>query len=226
MSSTQPGADPQGSHERLLVEAQGLVRPAQPGSEGGELPQRPHGAFFVPEPLQHLELLAGRFDRGLHRRRRVGLELGLGPREPAAREQPLVLRRPRRCLGLVEVLRSALSNSPSLASTTASSSCVERRDGWSAGRSCSARPSWPFAAWRSPRSLACSALRSRRAAARFGDRGSHVVERPELRAVAVRLLEVVADDLVQLDERGAVLLEPGRRSARAARPRTAFGSAS
>ena len=36
-----------------------------------------------------------------------------------------------------------------------------------------------------------------------------VVGQPELGAVAAGLLEVVAEDLVQLDELGAVLLEPG-----------------
>ena len=42
----------------------------------------------------------------------------------------------------------------------------------------------------------------------------------------VSLLEVVAEDLVELDEVGAALLEPARRSARAGRPWSTFGSAS
>src|SRR5829696_8804395 len=39
-----------------------------------------------------------------------------------------------------------------------------------------------------------------------------VLGQPELRAVAARLLEVVAEDLVELDESGSGLLEPGREA--------------
>ena len=46
---------------------------------------------------------------------------------------------------------------------------------------------------------------------RRGGQGA-VVGRPELGPVAAGLLEVVAEDLVQLDELGAVLLEPGREA--------------
>ena len=59
--------------------------------------------------------------------------------------------------------------------------------------------------------------RPRRREPRGRLRRQAVVLSPELGAVAMRLLEVVADDLVQLDELGAVLVEPARRSARAAR---------
>ena len=45
-----------------------------------------------------------------------------------------------------------------------------------------------------------------------GELRGDVVERPELGPVAVGLLEVVADDLVQLDQVGAVLLEPEGKS--------------
>jgi hypothetical protein len=39
-----------------------------------------------------------------------------------------------------------------------------------------------------------------------------VVGRPELSAVAAGLLEVVAQDLVQLDKLGAVVLQPAREA--------------
>jgi hypothetical protein len=42
----------------------------------------------------------------------------------------------------------------------------------------------------------------------LADRRRRAVQRAELDAIAVRVLEVVPDDLVQLDEAGAVLLEP------------------
>ena len=51
----------------------------------------------------------------------------------------------------------------------------------------------------------------------LGERRGPVVDRTELLAVAVRLLEVVAEDLVELDQRRAVDARASRRSARAAR---------
>ena len=50
-----------------------------------------------------------------------------------------------------------------------------------------------------------------------------VVGQPELGAVAACLFEVVAEDLVQLDELGAVLLQPGCEALMEV-GRVAFGS--
>ena len=60
---------------------------------------------------------------------------------------------------------------------------------------------WRAGSWPRARQIACAASSSR----------------PELGPVAVGLLEVVADDLVELDEVGAVRARASRRSARAAR---------
>ena len=70
-------------------------------------------------------------------------------------------------------------------------------------------------------------LRRRRpaAASRSAARGQRFVRPAQLGAVAVRLLQVVAEDLVQLDEPGAVLLEP-RANRSCSSARVDFGRAS
>ena len=74
------------------------------------------------------------------------------------------------------------------------------------------------AAGTSPRANARRPADARRARAVLADRAPAIVERAELREVRPRLLEVVAEDLLELGAAVAVdLVRPRRRTARGGR---------
>ena len=86
--------------------------------------------------------------------------------------------------------------------------CASSRSGSSTGRTSPARSSRPRRGHVAPHPTVPPRGGHEPLARAPGEIAPVLVDRPELGAVAIRLLEVVADDLVQLDEVGAVLLEP------------------
>ena len=79
-----------------------------------------------------------------------------------------------------------------------------RRSRWSTGSSAAARPSRFAAAGTSPRANARLPADASRRAPVLADRAAAIVERPELREVRPGLLEVVAEDLLELGAAVAV----------------------
>ena len=115
---------------------------------------------------------------------------------------------------------SASSNRPVRRSASPCSGSRPSRSGWSRGRRAAARPSNDAALGMSPRANARRPAEARRRDALLADLPSPLVERAELGEVPPGLLEVVAEDLLELDPAVAIRLVGPRDESRVeVRPR-------
>ena len=166
-------------------------------------------ALLVPEPLEHRDQPLGLRTDALHVQSRIGLKVKVRLLEKCSRLDPLVARRPRPVDGVLQDRvrpgeRSRLDQRRGELRLRAQPQGVMR------GQQRARALEQVHGRWHVPASGGGPLSRRQQALGRMArELAPLVVQRPELEAVPMCLLEVVTEDLVQLDEIGTVLFEPG-----------------